>query len=63
VILKGGESICLDPVFICEKTAYTVSNKVIDIKNLLASTIGFESIGCVQNRDKYGKRYSRSFYK
>ncbi|WP_010073184.1 hypothetical protein [Clostridium cellulovorans] len=50
-------------MFICEKTAYTVSNKVIDIKNLLASTIGFESIGCVQNRDKYGKRYSRSFYK
>lgn len=45
---------CLDPVFICEKIAYTKIDEVVSIKDVIDSTItGIKGIGGLQTRGKY----------
>ncbi|WP_125153319.1 sporulation peptidase YabG [Clostridium rectalis] len=54
---------CLDPVFLCEKIAYTNIEKVVPIKEALENTIsGSEGIGGLQTRGKYREGFPKSQY-
>ncbi|MBD7912620.1 sporulation peptidase YabG [Clostridium cibarium] len=54
---------CLDPVFICEKIAYTRIDQVISITEVIENTItGIKGIGGLQTRGKYREGYPRSSY-
>ncbi|MCY6958746.1 sporulation peptidase YabG [Clostridium brassicae] len=54
---------CLDPVFICEKIAYTNISKIVSIQEIIASTItGVEGIGGLQTRGKYREGFPKSKY-
>jgi spore coat assembly protein len=54
---------CLDPVFICEKIAFTNVDKYISIREVLESTItGTKGIGGLKTRGKYREGYPKSPY-
>ena len=54
---------CLDPVFICEKIAYTNIEKVLTIHEILENTItGIKGVGGLQTRGKYREGYPKSPY-
>lgn len=54
---------CLDPVFICEKIAYTSIDKTVSIKEAIENTItGTKGIGGLQTRGKYREGYPKSTY-
>lgn len=54
---------CLDPVFICEKLAYTPIDKFISIGDILNNTItGIKGIGGLQTRGKYRQGYPKSSF-
>src|SRR3712207_9365055 len=50
---------CLDPVFICEKIAYTNVGKVVSIHDVVYNTItGVDGVGGLETRGKYRDRKS-----
>lgn len=52
---------CLDPVFLCEKIAYTNIEKVVSMKEALENTItGTKGIGGLQTRGKYREGFPKS---
>lgn len=54
---------CLDPVFICEKIAYTTIDKTVSITDAIENTItGIKGIGGLQTRGKYREGYPKSPY-
>lgn len=54
---------CLDPVFVCEKIAYTRIDKIVSIEELINNTItGIKGIGGLQTRGKYREGYPKSTY-
>ena len=54
---------CLDPVFVCEKIAYTRIDEIVSIKDVIDSTItGIKGIGGLQTRGKYREGYPKSPY-
>lgn len=54
---------CLDPVFICEKIAYTKIDKIVSITDVIDNTItGIKGIGGLQTRGKYREGYPKSSY-
>ena len=54
---------CLDPVFVCEKIAYTNIDKVVSIKDVIFNTItGTKGIGGMQTRGKYREGFPKSLY-
>lgn len=54
---------CLDPVFLCEKIAYSNIEKVVSIQEALESTItGAKGIGGLQTRGKYREGFPKSPY-
>ena len=54
---------CLDPVFVCEKIAYTNIEKIVSIQEVLDNTItGIKGIGGLQTRGKYREGYPKSPY-
>ncbi|MGM9978690.1 MAG: sporulation peptidase YabG [Clostridium sp.] len=54
---------CLDPVFICEKIAYTRIDQVVSITEAIDNTItGIKGIGGLQTRGKYREGYPKSSY-
>lgn len=54
---------CLDPVFICEKIAYTRIDSVVSITDVIGNTItGIKGIGGLQTRGKYREGYPKSLY-
>lgn len=54
---------CLDPVFVCEKIAYTKIDEVVSITDVVEGTItGIKGIGGLQTRGKYREGYPRSNY-
>lgn len=54
---------CLDPVFVCEKIAYTTIDNVVSITDILENTItGIKGIGGLQTRGKYREGYPKSPY-
>jgi spore coat assembly protein len=54
---------CLDPVFVCEKVAYTNIEKIVPIQEVLDNTItGIKGIGGLQTRGKYREGYPKSPY-
>lgn len=54
---------CLDPVFVCEKIAYTKIDEIINIKDVIDNTItGCKGIGGMQSRGKYREGYPKSYY-
>ena len=54
---------CLDPVFVCEKIAYTRIDKVISITDVIENTItGIKGVGGLQTRGKYREGYPKSPY-
>lgn len=54
---------CLDPVFICEKIAFTNIENIVPIKSVLENTItGIKGIGGLQTRGKYREGYPKSPY-
>ncbi|NEZ47395.1 sporulation peptidase YabG [Clostridium niameyense] len=54
---------CLDPVFLCEKIAYSNIEKVVSIEDALENTItGLKGIGGLQTRGKYRKGFPKSPY-
>ena len=54
---------CLDPVFVCEKIAYTRIDKIVSITEVIDSTItGIKGIGGLQTRGKYREGYPKSSY-
>lgn len=54
---------CLDPVFVCEKIAYTRIDKVVSITDVIENTItGIKGIGGLQTRGKYREGYPKSPY-
>lgn len=54
---------CLDPVFICEKIAYTTIDKTVSITEAIENTItGIKGIGGLQTRGKYREGYPKSPY-
>ena len=54
---------CLDPVFVCEKIAYTKINEVVSIQDVIENTItGIRGIGGLQTRGKYREGYPKSSY-
>lgn len=54
---------CLDPVFICEKIAYTRIDQVVNITDVIENTItGIKGIGGLQTRGKYREGYPKSAY-
>ncbi|MTK12648.1 MAG: sporulation peptidase YabG [Clostridiaceae bacterium] len=54
---------CLDPVFLCERIAYTNIEKVVSIQNALENTItGTKGIGGLQTRGKYREGFPKSHY-
>ena len=54
---------CLDPVFICEKIAYTRIDQVVSITDAIDNTItGIKGIGGLQTRGKSREGYPKSSY-
>jgi spore coat assemly protein len=54
---------CLDPVFLCEKIAYTNIERVVSIQEALENTItGTKGIGGLQTRGKYREGFPKSQY-
>lgn len=54
---------CLDPVFVCEKIAYTRIDKIIDIAEVIDNTItGIKGVGGLQTRGKYREGYPKSSF-
>ncbi|RQD74679.1 MAG: sporulation peptidase YabG [Candidatus Syntrophonatronum acetioxidans] len=54
---------CLDPVFICEKIAYTSINETVDIKEAVSNTItGLEGMGGVETRGTFRLGLPKSPY-
>ena len=54
---------CLDPVFVCEKIAYTRIDEVVSITELVEGTItGIRGIGGLQTKGKYREGYPKSNY-
>ena len=54
---------CLDPVFVCEKIAFTNIDKVVAIQEILDNTItGIKGIGGLQTRGKYREGFPKSQY-
>lgn len=54
---------CLDPVFVCEKVAYTRIDQVVSITDVIENTItGIKGIGGLQTRGKYREGYPKSPY-
>lgn len=54
---------CLDPVFICEKVAYTNVEKVVSIHDVVYNTItGVDGVGGLQTRGKYREGFPKSKY-
>lgn len=54
---------CLDPVFLCEKIAYSNIEKVVSIKDATENTItGLKGIGGLQTRGKYREGFPKSQY-
>lgn len=54
---------CLDPVFICEKIAFSNIDKIVPIHEVLENTItGTKGIGGLQTRGKYREGYPKSPY-
>lgn len=54
---------CLDPVFICEKVAYTNINEIVNIEDAIENTItGLKGVGGLQTRGKYREGYPKSQY-
>jgi spore coat assemly protein len=54
---------CLDPVFICEKIAFTNIENIVPIRAVLENTItGIKGIGGLQTRGKYREGYPKSPY-
>lgn len=54
---------CLDPVFVCEKIAYTNIERVVSIQDALENTItGTKGIGGLQTRGKYREGFPKSPY-
>ncbi len=54
---------CLDPVFVCEKIAYTRIDQVVSITDVIENTItGIKGIGGLQTRGKYREGYPKSLY-
>ncbi len=54
---------CLDPVFVCEKIAYTRIDKVVSITDVIENTItGIKGVGGLQTRGKYRDGYPKSPY-
>ncbi|MFA9397262.1 MAG: sporulation peptidase YabG [Clostridiaceae bacterium] len=54
---------CLDPVFLCEKIAYTSVENTVSIKEAIENTItGTKGIGGLQTRGKYREGYPKSSY-
>ncbi|AEB76966.1 sporulation peptidase YabG [Clostridium botulinum] len=54
---------CLDPVFICEKIAYTNVGKVVSIHDVVYNTItGVDGVGGLQTRGKYREGFPKSKY-
>jgi spore coat assembly protein len=54
---------CLDPVFVCEKIAYTRIDKVVSITDVIENTItGIKGVGGLQTRGKYREGYPKSRY-
>lgn len=54
---------CLDPVFICEKIAYTNIEKIVSIQDALENTItGIKGIGGLQTRGKYREGFPKSSF-
>ncbi|MBV7272376.1 sporulation peptidase YabG [Clostridiaceae bacterium UIB06] len=54
---------CLDPVFLCEKIAYTNIEKVVSIRDALENTItGTKGIGGLQTRGRYREGFPKSSY-
>ncbi|WP_127836864.1 sporulation peptidase YabG [Clostridium prolinivorans] len=54
---------CLDPVFLCERIAYTSIEKVLSIQDALENTItGSKGIGGLQTRGKYREGFPKSSY-
>ncbi|MGL5633702.1 MAG: sporulation peptidase YabG [Sarcina sp.] len=54
---------CLDPVFVCEKIAYTSIERVVSITEVIENTItGINGVGGLQTRGKYREGYPKSKY-
>lgn len=54
---------CLDPVFVCEKIAYTRIDKIVSITDVIENTItGIKGVGGLQTRGKYREGYPKSPY-
>lgn len=54
---------CLDPVFVCEKIAYSRITDVVSIKEVIDNTItGIKGVGGIETRGKYREGYPRSVY-
>ncbi|MGL5152582.1 MAG: sporulation peptidase YabG [Clostridium sp.] len=54
---------CLDPVFVCEKIAYTRIDKFVAITEVIENTItGIKGVGGLQTRGKYREGYPKSPY-
>lgn len=54
---------CLDPVFVCEKIAYTRIDNVVSITDVIENTItGIKGVGGLQTRGKYREGYPKSLY-
>lgn len=54
---------CLDPVFLCEKIAYTSIQKVVSIQDGIQNTItGTKGIGGLETRGKYRAGFPKSSY-
>lgn len=54
---------CLDPVFVCEKIAYTNIERVVSIQEALENTItGTKGIGGLQTRGKYREGFPKSTF-
>ncbi|MBC8060603.1 MAG: sporulation peptidase YabG [Clostridiaceae bacterium] len=54
---------CFDPVFVCEKIAYTSFEKIVPIQEVIENTItGLKGIGGLQTRGKYREGFPKSLY-
>lgn len=52
---------CLDPVFVCQKVAYTNINHIVDIKAAVSNTItGAKGIGGLETRGRFREGYPKS---
>lgn len=55
---------CLDPVFVCEKVAYTNVSDIVNIKDVVKGTVtGAKGIGGLQTRGKCREGYPKSSYR